>query len=173
MDETIQLLQRAKQQAYRLLTYRSQTSNELSARLQQRGFTTAIIAEVLSQLAADGYIDDYKVARDWVRYRLQTKPLGRRRLAWELQRRGLSAELVQGVLREVYSEVDEAGLAQQAARKYLRSREFPRLPREQQRCIRYLLGLGFDMDMDTVTGALAALKVLDDGDKSLPMGDVE
>jgi regulatory protein len=171
MDEHIHLLQRAKQQAFRLLTYRSQTSSELSERLRQRGFTTMVIAEVLRQLAVDGYIDDRRVAREWLRYRLQTKPLGRRRVAWELQKRGLGPELVQEVLREVYSEVDEARLARQAARKYLHSRGLPRLPRERQRCLRYLLGLGFDID--TVTSALAALNALDDGDENLSRGDVE
>lgn len=169
MDQDAQTLQRAKQQAYRLLTYRSQTSSELSERLQQRGYTTTIVAEVLRQLAADGYIDDRRVALDWARYRLQAKPLGRRRLAWELQRRGIPSELLEEVLREVYSEVDEAMLAEQAARKRLGSKELPLSPRERQRFTRYLMSLGFEGG--TITATLGALHLWDDQGEIMPTED--
>jgi regulatory protein len=169
MAHDAQILARATQQAYRLLTYRSQTSSELRDRLLQRGYTTTIIAEVLHQLASDGYIDDRRVASDWVRYRLQTKPMGRRRIAWELQRRGVPPELLEEVLGEVYSEFDEAILAEQAARKRLGSRELPRAPRERQRFARYLMSLGFEAD--AVAAALAALYSLDEAREIMPTGD--
>jgi regulatory protein len=169
MAHDAQILARAKQQAYRLLTYRSQMSSELRDRLLQRGYTTTIIAEVLRQLASDGYIDDRRVALDWVRYRLQTKPMGRRRMAWELQRRGVPPELLEEVLGEVYSEFDEATLAEQAARNRLRSRQLPRSPRERQRFARSLMSLGFEADV--VADALAALYSLDEAREIMPTGD--
>jgi regulatory protein len=169
MDQDIQAVNRAKQQAYRLLAYRSQTSSELRDRLQRRGYTATIVDEVLRQLASDGYIDDRKVALDWARYRLQAKPLGRRRLAWELQRRGVPAESLEEVLREVYSEFDEVTLAEQAARKRLRSKELPRSARDRQRDARYLLNLGFDTD--TVAAALAGLYALDEASEIISNGD--
>jgi regulatory protein len=155
MDDDAQTVNRAKQQAYRLLAYRSQTSSELRERLQRRGHDAAVIDEVLRQLVADGYIDDHKVALNWARYRLQTKPLGRRRLAWELQRRGVPSESLEEVLREVYSEFNEVVLAKQALRKRLRTKEWPRSARDRQREARYLMSLGFDAD--TVAAALAVL----------------
>jgi regulatory protein len=155
MDQDAQTVHRAKQQAYRFLASRSQTSSELRDRLQRRGYAAPIIGEVLRQLEAEGYIDDRKFAFDWARYRLQTKPLGRRRLTWELQRRGIPSESLEEVLREVYHEFDEVTLAKQAARKRLGSKELPRSPRERQRYARYLFSLGFDTD--TVVAALAAI----------------
>jgi regulatory protein len=154
-DEDTQTVRRAKQQAYRLLAFRNRTSSELRDRLQRRGYTVAIIDEVLRQLASDGYLDDSKLALDWARYRLQAKPLGRRRLAWELRRRGVPAESVEEVLREVYQEFDEVKLAEQAARKRLGTGELPRLPRDRQRYVRHLVSLGFDTE--TVASALAAI----------------
>jgi regulatory protein len=155
MDQDAETLNHAKQQAFRLLAYRSQTSSELRDRLQRRGYTSTIIDEVLRQLESDGYIDDRKVALEWARYRLQAKPLGRRRLAWELQRRGVPSESLEEVLSDVYSEFDEVTLAEQAARKRLGSKELPHSPRERQRYARYLLSLGFGAD--TVAAALAAI----------------
>jgi regulatory protein len=169
MEQDIETVKRAKQQAYRLLAYRSQTSSELRDRLQRRGYTASIIDEALRQLASDGYIDDRKIALDWARYRLQAKPLGRRRLAWELQKRGVHSESVEEILREVYREYDEITLAEQAARKRLGSKELPRSPRERQRYARYLFSLGFEAD--TVAAALAALCSLDETREIMSTGD--
>ena len=169
MDQDAQIVHRAKQQAYRLLAYRSQTSSELRDRLQRRGYTAPIIDEVLCQLVSDGYIDDHKIALDWARYRLQTKPLGRRRLSWELQKRGIPSESVEEVLREVYREFDERTLAEQVARKRLTSKELPRSPRERRRYARYLFSLGFDAD--TVAAALATLCSLDETREIMSTGD--
>jgi regulatory protein len=150
MDLDAQTLSRAKQLAYRLLTYRSRTSHELRDYLQRRGHTVAVIDEVMRQLEAERYIDDRRFARDWARYRLQGKPLGRRRLFWELQRRGIARELLEEVLREVYVEFDEVALAEQAARKRLGSRDLTHTAREYQRFVRYLMSLGFDADTISV-----------------------
>ena len=88
-EQETQVVRRAKLQAYRILAYRNQTSSELRDRLQRRGYTITIIDEVLHQLVSDGYLDDRKLALDWARYRLQTKPLGRRR--WPGNSRGAAS----------------------------------------------------------------------------------
>jgi len=168
-EQETQIVRRAKQQAYRLLAYRNQTSSELRDRLQRRGYTSPVIDEVLRQLVSDGYVDDRKLALDWARYRLQTKPLGRRRLAWELRRRGIPPESVEEVLREVYAEFDEVTLAEQAARKRLGSKELPRSPRERQRYIRHLISLGFDTEI--VATALAALGSVDEAQDIISSGE--
>ncbi len=169
MDHDAQTVHRAKQQAYRLLAYRSQTSSALRDRLQRRGYAAPIIDEVLCQLEAEGYVDDRKFALNWARYRLQTKPLGRRRLAWELQRRGVPSELLEEVLREVYRAFDEVTLAAQAARKRLGSKGLPRSAHERQWYARHLFSLGFDAD--TVVAALAELCSLDEACESISDGD--
>src|SRR5215510_3812698 len=146
MCQDARTLSQAKQHAYRFLTYRSQSSHELRARLEQRGHTAAVIDEVLRQLGAEGYVDDRQFAFDWAHYRLQGKPLGRRRLCWELQRRGIPLETSEEILRQVYVEFDEAALAEEAARKWLRSKDLSHSTRERQRLARYLKGLGFEAE---------------------------
>jgi regulatory protein len=154
MEPDAQTVDGAKRQAYRYLASRSQTRRELRDRLQGRGYTVGVIDNVLRALEAEGYVDDRKFALNWVRYRLQNKPIGRRRLAWELQRRGVPFESVEEVLREVYSEFDEVALAEQAMLKRLRFKGGLQSPRERQRYVRYLFSLGFDAD--TIAAALAA-----------------
>jgi regulatory protein len=156
MEPDAQILSRAKRQAYRFLAYRSQTSHELRDRLRRKGYTAAVVEKVLRELEAEGYVDDRKFALEWARYRLQSKPLGRRRLAWELQRRGLPSESVAEVLREVYSEFDEATLAERAMLTRLTSKDMLRSVRERQRCIRYLAGLGFEAE--TIAAVLGEIR---------------
>jgi regulatory protein len=155
MEPDTQTVDRAKRQAYRYLAYRSRTVRELRDRLQRRGYTVEVIDRVLRDLEAEGYVDDHKFALNWARYRLQNKPMGRRRLAWELQQRGVSLEFVEEVVRRVYAEFDEVTLAEQAILKRLRSKGGLQSPRERQRYARYLFGLGFDAD--TIAAALAAI----------------
>jgi regulatory protein len=153
MEPDAQTVERAKRQAYRYLAYRSQTRRELRDRLQGLGYTVEVIDNVLRALEDEGYVDDHKFALNWARYRLQSKPTGRRRLAWELQKRGVPFESVEEVLREVYTEFDEVTLAEQAVLKRLRSKGGLQSARERQRCVRSLLALGFEAEtVATVLG---------------------
>lgn len=155
MDQDAHTFKRAKQQAYRLLSYRSRTARELRDRLRQRGHSSAVVGAVLCELEAEGYINDRKFMYDWACYRLQARPLGRRRLAWEIQRRGVDQELLEDILNEVYAEFDETALAEQAAHKRLRATDSLPSARERQQLVHYLLGLGFEPD--TIATALAAI----------------
>jgi regulatory protein len=146
MEPDAQTVDRAKRQAYRYLAYRSQTVRELRDRLQRRGYGMEVIDNVLRDLEAGGYVDDHKFALNWARYRLQNKPIGRRRLAWELQQRGVPLKVVEEVVREVYSEFDEVVLAEQVILKCLSSKGGLQSPRERQRCVRSLMQLGFDAE---------------------------
>jgi regulatory protein len=100
-------------------------------------------------LEAEGYIDDRKFALNWARYRLEKKPLGRRRLIYELRRRGVTAETVSEILGQIYTEFDEAGLAERAMLKRFMEKDLRRSARERERCARYLMGLGFESDVIT------------------------
>jgi regulatory protein len=155
MNDREAALGRTKKEAYRLLAFRNRTTRELRDRLQQRGHMTNDIDEVIHQLVNEGYLNDRQFAFDWARYRLQGKPLGRRRLAWEIQRRGIDSELLEEVLDNVYAEFNQVALAEQALRKHLRVAGTPRSMIERQKLSRYLLRLGFDLD--TISTALTTI----------------
>jgi regulatory protein len=170
MNDREAAISRAKREAYRLLASRSRTARELHDRLRQHGHTTNDIEQVLHQLVSEGYLNDRKLAFDWARYRLQQKPLGRRRLAWEIQRRGIDAKLLEEVLNIVYAEFDPVALATQALRKRLRAAGTPLSVYERQKLSRYLLSLGFDCGtiataLTTILGARSPLDSADEEDQ--------
>lgn len=154
MDRASEAYRQAKQQAYRYLSARGRTMQELRERLRQRGYQADVTEGVLQDLQAEGYLDDRKLALEWARYRMQTKPCGRRRLAWELQARGLNDELRAEVIQTIYAEFDEAALVERALAKRLRViASAPSLP-ERARITRYLMRLGFEPA--TIAAALTA-----------------
>jgi regulatory protein len=155
MSDPDNAVARAKRDAYRLLASRSRTAHEMRNRLERRGHLVNAIEQVIHELVNEGHINDRKLILDWARYRLQGKPLGRRRLSWEIQRRGIDSELLEEALDEVYGEFDQVALAERALRKRLRVTGSARSKSEPQKLSRYLANLGFDRD--TINAALAMI----------------
>jgi regulatory protein len=171
MNDREAAVSRVKREAYRLLAVRGRTARELRDRLRQHGYLSADIDEVMHQLVNDGYVDDRKFAFDWARYRLQEKPLGRRRLAWEIQRRGIDSKLLEEVLDNIYTEFSPVALAEQALRRHLRHTSVPRSTSERKKLSRYLMNLGFDLDtiataFTTILGTAISIDTVDVEDQS-------
>jgi regulatory protein len=102
---------RAKNVAYRFLTYRPRSRAEIEAKLVDKGFNDAIIAAVLADLARLGYVNDLQFARDWTRGRIRLRGFGRRRIGLELKNKGIGLEMIREVFAEILSEEPESETA--------------------------------------------------------------
>lgn len=111
---------RATEMALRLLAVRLRSRRELEERLSRRDIAPATVRAVVERLAAEGFIDDMRFARAWVRGRLALQPSGAVRLRRELLRKGITSELIEPALREAFSESDERQLALNVARARMR-----------------------------------------------------
>jgi len=111
---------RATEMALRLLAVRLRSRRELEERLSRRDIAPATVRAVVERLAAEGFIDDMRFARAWVRGRLALRPSGAVRLRRELLRKGITSELIEPALREAFSESDERQLALDVARARMR-----------------------------------------------------
>ena len=79
--------------AFLLLKYRPRSKNEVSARLEKKGFTGAVIAQVIDKLQEYDYVND----KDFVRFFLassQNKGWGSLRIERALSSLGVDKELV-------------------------------------------------------------------------------
>lgn len=81
----------------RLLGRRPYTAFELKAALLRREHPEEEVDAAIRRIQDLGYLDDLDAAKATVRYRQRT-PRGRRAVAAELYRRGVSSELVQEAL---------------------------------------------------------------------------
>ena len=146
--------QAARDTCLRLLSRRARSAGELRERLRTGGFSTDVAEGVLSNLEDAGLIDDEEFARSWVAGRKAAGGASRRRIAWELRRKGVDRDLIERVLREEMDDRTELGQAAQLARKKLRGQRVD--GKELSRLRRHLLGRGFGFDtVDRVLQAVA------------------
>src|SRR5690348_5028226 len=117
MDKEI--LEAARAVAFRFLGYTARSRAEIERRLERAEFAPDVIAAVTAEMAAAGWLDDERFARDWVGDRADRKMYGRGRLAAELRRRGVDKETVAEAL-EPLDEESESRRAHAALKDRLR-----------------------------------------------------
>jgi regulatory protein len=138
---------RALTVALRLLSIRARGQKEMADRLRRKGFEARVVAQVLQELTARRLLDDELFARGWIRTRVLTRQLGRRRLADELREKGVPEEIVGTVLQEAFQEVSEEEVARQAAEKRFRLLTHLSVEVIRRRLTGYLLRRGFPREM--------------------------
>lgn len=112
---------RAKNAAYRLLTFRPRSRAELVGKLRDREFDETVIDRVLADLERFGYINDRRFAGQWAASRVRLRGLGRRRVEQELRNKGVDRDIIREVLVETLSPDDEMAVARETAERKLRS----------------------------------------------------
>jgi regulatory protein len=104
-------ISQAKEFALKLLSFRPRSKKELKDRLKKKAFVGEVIEQTLDRLEELNLIDDQKFASMWVEEKLKYRPTGRRVLERELYLKGIEKDIIQEVLDEVYSGLDEKELA--------------------------------------------------------------
>lgn len=114
-SKTVDLsLSRAKEAAYRLLSYRDRSSKEIVSKLEEKGFPKEIVSQTISFLKDAGYLDDTRFARQWARSRMEFRRLGPVRLKQELLEKGISSGEADAVLDRLSEERDPIQSAEEA-----------------------------------------------------------
>ncbi len=103
----------AKQIAYRLLSRRPRSIEEVRRHLGKKEVEDGVIDRVIDRLVELDLLDDVAFARYWVEQRETFRPRGRRALRYELGQKGLSRQ----VIDQVVAEVDETAAARRAGAK--------------------------------------------------------
>jgi regulatory protein len=136
------LVDKAKRNATRLISYRPRSVAEVQRRLQRKGYDDPVVDRVVEQLQAAALLDDVAFARYWVEQRETFKPRGQFALRQELQQKGVSRDIITAVL----SDLDEMAAARRAAEK--KARRWGHLPEESFRMKlgRFLKRRGFDYE---------------------------
>lgn len=137
------LPKRAKLRALNLLKSREYTEAQLRIKLEQGLYPGKVINEALKYVASFHYIDDLRYAVSYITYHEESK--GRRRIDQDLQRKGISREVIE---RAWQSWEKNGGQKDdlQIIQKLLEKKHFdPETAdyKEQQRIAAYLMRKGF------------------------------
>jgi len=126
--------------ALRLLGRRDYTAQELTERLEKRGYAEEEIAAVTSALKADRTLDDRRVAEAHVRAASRIKRRGRLRIERELIARGIDRTTAQAAVSTLSQDDDLAAIRQVLVRKRVPANPDPAARR---RIFQHLLRRGF------------------------------
>jgi len=120
-DENDKECARAKNIAYRYLSYRPRSHAEVEKKLRDQGFGDDTVRTVLSNLIRLQYVDDEKFADQWAQSRVRLRGLGRRRIERELRDKGVDRETVRRALDGVLTADLEIETARRAVERKIAS----------------------------------------------------
>lgn len=165
--EAVAELQRAdgREQAFaravHFLSFRPRSEAEVRRYLAGRGVDEPDIEAVVERLLRVGYLDDQAFASAWVVSRSRHRPRSAQALRYELQQKGISADIIRPLLAELAAdELAYAAASHQAARwRTLDARTF------RQKISAYLSRRGFTHDViRTTVDRLLREGQVDEGD---------
>lgn len=142
MEKDCFTLENAKNKALNYLSFQARTEDELRRYLTVKGFPKELVEQVLVWTREYRMIDDRDFTSCWIENRRQLKPMGKRRMAFELKNKGVAEDIVQSQLDQV-TEEEEVQVALALARSRLQRATRP-ITRE--RLMSWLMRKGFTLD---------------------------
>ena len=139
-DET---LFQAKQCAFRLLSHRPRTEREIRNYLRTKEFSEENINRVLSNLRANGLINDREFAGTYIRNALTLRPVGRILLRRKLLLLGIESSIIEEALQRECGPEDQLTAAREASEKIMRKVKQGDPDKAKRRLIASLLRRGF------------------------------
>lgn len=138
-------LKRALELALWYLGRRALSCQQLQEKLARKGFELSEITAVVDKLKSWQLLDDRKFAEQFISSG-SARGWGRRRIAFELTRRGVAKDIVEAASAEMLDEETEGENLHHRLQIYWK--RIAKLPREKQynRAMGYLLRRGFSLD---------------------------
>ena len=133
--------------ALTLLSARELSEAQLRTRLKRRQIDDEEIAAAISRLKQDGTLNDRRVAMAVGRMETVIRGRGRARAVQKIRQAGIDGDTADEAVREIFEEVDEEALLDQAIARKLRGTAAKDLDdKGKARIVRSLAGQGFRLD---------------------------
>jgi regulatory protein len=132
--------------AMRLLGRRPLSEAELRGRLEARGHATAAVDEACARLREAGYVDDRRLALDFIVTRSERLAHGPEKLVADLCGRGVGRDVAEAALRIAIRQGDLSPreLLRRRMRRHVGDAALPLGPRDYARVYNALRRAGFD-----------------------------
>jgi SOS response regulatory protein OraA/RecX len=99
-------MERARKAAFSAIGRKALSRGELIERLQRKGHDAPIVAQVVEEMADDGWLDDAALAREVVTFHRVRKPIGESLLREKLRERKIDTAVIDEAVREAKAEAD-------------------------------------------------------------------
>ena len=132
-----------------LLARRELAEAQLRTRLARRKFDEEEIDAAVTRLRRERALDDRRTALACARTEVRLRHRGRVRIVRQIEALGIAREVAREAVAEVFADIDETELLEQALERRLRGRVALSDPAAFRRVHRYLLAQGFDPERVT------------------------
>ncbi|MDL2224634.1 recombination regulator RecX [Eubacteriales bacterium OttesenSCG-928-M02] len=144
MEKTPKEKPSAMDRALHYIGYRMRTEKELSDYLAKKEYDSGEIDEVLTRLKEYGYVDDMAFCREYILQRIAQRPVGKRKLEYDLIKKGIPKETIQACMLE-YDPKEEQNQCNALAQRLLARKGTDK--KAIQSVQRTLVGRGFSYDI--------------------------
>lgn len=156
---------RTLQRAVKLLAAKPRSIAELRERLREKEWSNdEAVAYAIAKLSEYGYLNDEQFAFGYASARVRQKPVGRGRLARDLQMKKIDRATAEQTLEKVFDETPEAELIDRAIEKRIRLRGRPATRQATKSLFDHLLRLGFSYDLIINKVRIASATEVDAGE---------
>ena len=128
-----------------LCARQERSQQEVRDKLNTWSVPAAEVEDIISQLIAEGYLNEARFAEHFAVSKFRQKGWGVGKIASALRRKQVSLPCIAAALGALDAEEYDRGLQQAVQRKWERSKE-PDAFRKRQRLLRYFLGRGYSVD---------------------------
>ncbi|HXX15425.1 MAG TPA: regulatory protein RecX [Candidatus Eremiobacteraceae bacterium] len=133
--------------AIKLLMRRAHSVSEMKKALARRCEDQQLVKSVVERLKRENLIDDARYARQFTRYRTETRKQGQFRIARELRARGVPDQHIDAALKASAEETDSVALVRQRIERKLRMWRGEIDEKKTASLYRSLLAAGFPADL--------------------------
>lgn len=144
-------LLKAKAYAYRIVSYRAYTKEQIIEKLKNKGFNSSLREQVVKELTKYNYLNDTEFAKAWIKTRMQLKPKGERVLKLELLAKGVPKEIINQVLGEGLKNYDQKQIALDLAQQRLARSHLDCSIKTRRRIFSFLQRRGFSSEIISKT----------------------
>jgi len=135
-------LSKAKSYCLRLIKFRVRSEYEIREKLKNKDYAQSAIDGAIDFLKKCALLDDVLFAKLWVTSRVK-KPLGLRRLAFELKQKGISPEIIEASLESLKDEYSEEKVLEELVDAKLKKMKNLESEKVKARLYGYLSRKGF------------------------------
>ena len=150
MEKDISLISEQEKQAFvtslRLLSATPKSRKFLQKRLEERGFRSEVVVKVLNQLEKQGLMNDRSLAQSLFQTMVTQRPSGRKRIAFELERKGIDSALIHELLQKYGPEEERERAIHLARQKLDRWQRLDQMKR-RKKTYDFLVRRGFDFSL--------------------------
>jgi len=133
--------------AIKILMRRAHSVSEMKKALARRCEDEKLVKSVMERLKRENLLDDARYARQFIRYRTESRKQGQFRIARDLRARGVPNRHIETAMNDAAAESDPAALIRQRIERKLRTWRGEINERKVASLYRSLLGAGFPADL--------------------------